>query len=191
MTTAVIVTTYPKLIEENATEETLVNITTIVKQLSRGTISKSTAKEIIREAEEYADTLFMSTTPPKTLMCAVAICVACEDIAQNIDWDDPNTIFLDKLYEKMLRTDSARMQYKLADKAFAKKIKMYPDSVRIMGEYLILIALKDGKEIAYKKYDEFASKLADSKKLSPYKQMLNDFDHSEFVNFTVGRTERK
>ena len=68
---------------------------------------------------------------------------------------------------------------------------MYPDSVRIMGEYLILIALKDGKEIAYKKYDEFARKLAFSTKLSPYKQMLNDFDHSEFVNFTVGSTERK
>ena len=58
--------------------------------------------------------------------------------------NDPGVIeYKGLLYEKILRTDSARMQYKLADKTFAKKIKMYPDSVRIMGEYLILIALMD------------------------------------------------
>jgi hypothetical protein len=79
--------TYPKYEVEKKVENTLLELIDLCMSMTRGDLNPEIAKTKLYEWEEYANTLFTDKNPPKTVLCALAICTACEDISENVDYN--------------------------------------------------------------------------------------------------------
>jgi hypothetical protein len=92
----------PKFEEEKKAEETLWSLVELCNLMARGHISGDIAKVKVNSWDEYAEKLFTDKTPPKTMLCAVAICTACEDIIEKINFDEENEFLWHRVAVKLM-----------------------------------------------------------------------------------------
>ncbi len=104
--------------------------------------------------------------------------------------NDPGIIqYKGVIYEKMNQLDSARSQYDFAEKTYIKTLQKYPDSLPILGNYLFLIVIKDGKDSALRKYNELDAKFSNNPNWLFYHEMIVNFNRKEYFNYTGGKTK--
>lgn len=86
--------------------------------------------------------------------------------------------------------DSARSVYDAAELGFNEILVTKPDDFNVIGERLLLIEARDGKESATRKLEEYFSTYPNNSTLNSYKVLIDNFDKEKFLNGNIPDSAR-
>lgn len=99
--------------------------------------------------------------------------------------NNPQILFFKGLiYEKLSKSDSAKLAYKRSEKRFKELLKVHPDDFNLIGNKLLLIDAADGKAEAKLELQKYILKYPGNKILLNYKTIIDSFDKDDYLKET-------